>query len=275
MSKSLTAKYQKLKNFIKKHASAVIAFSGGLDSGTLCKVCYDVLREKSLAVTAVSETYPENDLAEAKKIAKEIGIKHIFIKTQEFKNKNFISNPDNRCYWCKQELFTRLLSLAKKHNLKYIFDGTIADDFDDVRPGNRAKKELGVISPFAEVGFSKLEVRRLAKQLNLSFWRKPSGTCLSSRIPFGEKITKEKLSKVEKAEDILKTAFGNITLRARHHKDILRIELDKEGWRKLFSLPRKRIIEKLKKIGYKYIVIDWEGYIPAGKREKQNYRDSK
>jgi uncharacterized protein len=280
----LKTKYEYLQKYLKKLGSAIIAFSGGVDSGLLAKVGFDILGEKVIAVTATSPTYPVDDYKQAKRIAKEIGIKHIVIKTYEFKDKKFIANPLRRCYWCKKELFFRMRRIADRYKVKYIIDGTNYDDRDDHRPGLEANKEFKIISPLYECQFSKSDVKLLAKHLGLSFWDNPSGTCLSSRIPFGEKITLARIKRIEKAEKILRDFVDKKTLlRARDHKDILRIELEQQRWIKfnksvLDKMLRQlkkikfnksvldKMLRQLKKLGYKYITLDLEGYIPAGKR---------
>jgi uncharacterized protein len=265
IDKVIEKKYNQLKNFLKDLGSVVIAFSGGLDSGFLCKVSFEVLGDKAVAVTAISPTYPLWDLKEAKKIAQEIGIKHILINTDEFKNKNFLKNSYNRCYWCKRELFSKLKKIAEDLKYKFILDGTNYQDKYDHRPGMKANKEFGVISPLYECKFNKEDIKKLAKFLKLSFWNKSSGTCLSSRIPFGERITLKRLKRIEKAESILKDFLEkNVLIRARDHQKILRIEI--ENNKDLFKKDTDKIIKELKKIGYKYITLDLEGYIPAGKR---------
>lgn len=260
-------KYKKLKNFLNKLDSAAIAFSGGLDSGLLTKVAFDCLGEKVIAVTASSPTYTLNDLRQAKKAAHAIGVKHIVVKTKEFHDINFIENSRQRCYFCKKELFSQLRSVAATHKLSCILDGVNRDDGNDDRPGLVANKEFGIISPLYECGFSKKDIGSLAKTLGLSFWNKPQEACLSSRIPFGERITLARIKKIQKAEETLKDFFGENTLvRARDHNDIVRIELKKESWTKLKNSDINKIIKKLKAAGYTYVTLDLEGYIPAGLR---------
>jgi len=260
-------KIEKLNELLKSLGSVVIAFSGGLDSGVLTKVAFDNLGDKVLAVTAVSPTYPAADLEEAKRVAKEIGVRHLIIQTEEFKDDNFRQNPLNRCYWCKRELFSKLQVIAKKKGFKYVLDGTNYDDHSDVRPGMQAKKDFSVISPLDEVEFTKAQIKDLAFSLGLSLWNSPSGTCLSSRIPFGQEITEDKLTKVEEAEEILKGFFGReVLLRARDHGDILRIELDPKVLASLGDIYEFKPLKSLKNLGYKYITFDLEGYVPAGRR---------
>ncbi len=264
---TLNKKYTVLQKKIIRLQSAVVSFSGGADSSVLAKVVFNCLGKNAIAVTAKSATYASTDLKEAIKTAELIGIKHIIIKTAELKNKNFINNPLNRCYWCKRGLFAELKKLADKYNIKNVLDGTNRDDCRDVRPGFKANKEFGIISPFLECGITKADIKKLAKKLKLS--PKAPNACLASRIPFYVKITPEKLERIERAESILKTYLpgGNI-LRCRDHNDILRIETKNKQWTKLGNSDINNLVKKLKKTGYKYITVDLEGYIPAGLREK-------
>jgi uncharacterized protein len=262
---SLQKKYLKLKRQISNLDSAVIAFSGGTDSSVLAKIVFDCLGENAVAVTAKSATYSSVELKAAKKIAKLIGIKHIVIRTNEFKDKKFTSNPPNRCYWCKHELFAKLRLFADKCKIKNILDGANRSDCFDVRPGFIANKQFKIISPFLECSLTKKDIKNLAKKFNLPV--KTPNACLASRIPFNCKITVEKLKKVEKAENILKEYFGNgKILRARDHENILRIEIENKAWTKLKRSSANALVKKLKRIGYKYITLDLEGYIPAGLR---------
>jgi uncharacterized protein len=264
---SFKDKYRKLRNRLQDLGSAVIAFSGGLDSGLLAKVAFECLGKKAVAITACSKTYPVDELKSAKKIARAIGIPHKIIHTLEFKNKRFINNNQDRCYWCKRELFSELKEIARKLKIRYILDGTNYDDRRDSRPDLEANKEFKVISPLRECGFTKKDVRDLAGYLALDFCTKPQSACLSSRIPFGEKITSARLKKIEQAEKILKEFLSNrYIMRARDHRDILRIEIEKKGWTGLRKIDINRLTQKLKGCGYKYITLDLEGYVPAGLR---------
>ena len=211
-------KLEKLKKALKGLDSAIVAFSGGVDSSLVAKLCHDVLGEdKVLAVTARSETYPQHELENAKKVAREIGITHLIIDTKELDIPGFSSNPPNRCYFCKSELFERLKELAQKEGYKHVLDGANADDSQDYRPGSQAASELGVRSPLKETGLGKEEVRQLSKELGLSTWDKPSYACMSSRFPYGQEITPEKLQMVAQAEDFLRT-LGFKQFRLRHHE---------------------------------------------------------
>lgn len=264
----LKNKYKRLKSLIERLGSAVIAFSGGLDSGVLAKAVYDCLGEKKvIAVTAQSAIRPAWSCKETKAAAREIGIKHKVIFTQELKNDKFTDNREERCYWCKRELFSEFKKLNFEDKYKVILDGTNYDDIKDIRPGLKANKEFGIISPLCEIGFTRKDVADLAGYLKLSLRRKPKNTCLVTRIPLDEKITLERIKRIEKTEDILRNFLGKECLfRARDHKDILRIESEKDMWTKLKNSGITIIIKKLKKLGYKYITFDLEGYVPAGKR---------
>ncbi|MFH1318414.1 MAG: ATP-dependent sacrificial sulfur transferase LarE, partial [Candidatus Omnitrophota bacterium] len=244
-------KFNQLKKFLANLESAVVAFSGGVDSGLLIKAAYDVLGKKAVAVTASSIIHSRQDLEAAKVICKNIGIKHIVTQTDELSNLKFRRNCCDRCYWCKRNLILKLKDIADKTQIKYILDGTNYDDKNDVRPGIRANKELGVISPLSQCRFGKEDIIELAKYLRLSFWDKPKGTCFSSRIPFGEEITIDRIKRVISAEDILKDILGGgCIVRARDHNDILRIELGNREGTKLKKSDINRVMFKLKKLGY-------------------------
>jgi len=248
-----------LKSLVKGLESVVVAFSGGVDSTLLAKVCSDVLGEKAIAVTAVSETYPEFELNEAKRVAKEIGIGHKILRTNELSVENFAKNPANRCYFCKTELFSKLRDVAKEVDFKNIADGSNLDDTGDFRPGLKAAMELGSRGPLREAGLTKKDVREMSKFLGLSTWDKPAFACLSSRIPYGQKITVDKLDMVIKAEDFLREA-GFKSFRVRHHDTIARIEVPLiDIARVMDSDVRSAVVKKLKSIGFTYVTIDLEG----------------
>ncbi|MDK2806057.1 ATP-dependent sacrificial sulfur transferase LarE [Thermoanaerobacterium thermosaccharolyticum] len=256
----LEEKYENLKKYIKELGSAVIAFSGGVDSTFLAKVCKDVLNDSCLAVTATSSTYPEREFKEALELAKEIGIRHKIIKSEELEIEGFSKNPIDRCYYCKSELFSKLKKVADDEGIEYVLDGTNADDTGDFRPGRRAAKELGVKSPLLECGFTKDDIREMSKNLGLPTWNKPAYACLSSRFPYGQEITSEKLSMVEKSEEYL-LKLGFVGFRVRHHGDIARIELNPDQINMMMDENiRKKVVSKLKEIGFKYVSLDLEGY---------------
>ena len=248
-----------LKRIISGYKSCVVAFSGGQDSAFLLKICALVLpRDKFLAVTAVSQTYPKAELAKAKILAKEVGARIKVIRTQELDNKKFYDNSVKRCYFCKQELFSKLSVIAKRNKFNFVLDASNISDQYDYRPGNIAKSEFGIRSPLQEVGFSKQDIRKLSKKLGLSSWDKPSLACLASRIPYGIEITAVILKRIDQAEEFL-TTLGFKQVRLRHYNGLCRIEVDRRDIPRLLK-KHKVIVSKLKKIGYNYITADLEGY---------------
>ncbi len=257
-------KYGKLKSFIleKGGEGVVVAFSGGVDSSTLAKVSFDLLGGKVVAVTAKSSTYPKAEIRESSEIAREIGIKHYFIQTDELRNENFVSNPPNRCYFCKLELLSKLKKFASHIGFKVVFEGTNTSDLKGHRPGYRAVKELkNVYSPWVETGFTKAEIRELAAKLGLSIHSKPPLACLASRFPFGQRITREKLMKVDQAEEFIKRLTGVKLVRVRDHNGLARIEVGKDEREKLLKIEKlEKISCKLRKLGFKFITLDLEGY---------------
>jgi uncharacterized protein len=260
----LDEKYGKLRRFIEEKGrdGVVIAFSGGVDSSTLAAVCHDVLGERVVAVTAKSPMYPSEEIEEAKSTAREIGVKHYIVETSELSNENFIRNPVNRCYYCKKELLECLQDFAQRLGFKAIFEGTNFSDLSGHRPGFKAIKERkNVFSPWAENEFTKEEIRTLARKLGLSVHDKPALACLASRIPFGERITEEKLNRVGRAEQLIKKISGVRQLRVRDHQGLARIEVGKDERSLLFNLRiMDKIAEELKKLGFKFVALDLEGY---------------
>ncbi|MFH1612127.1 MAG: ATP-dependent sacrificial sulfur transferase LarE [bacterium] len=253
-------KINKLQEILKNMKSVLIAYSGGVDSTFLLKIAKDVLKENVFAVIAKSETYPEREYKEAIKLVKNLKVEYLTITTKELLNQNFFTNSQERCYYCKKELFTKLKQIAFEKNINYVIDGTNYDDTKDFRPGVKAICELGIQSPLKETGFTKKEIRLLSQKMNLSTWNKPSFACLASRIPYGEKITEEKLAMIEKAESYL-CKLGFKQVRIRHHNNIARIEVFPEEIPNfIISSVYEKIVQKLKKIGYKYITLDLEGY---------------
>ena len=202
-NKKIDEKLEKLKKWLRSLKRVVIAFSGGVDSTFLAKVAYDVLHDNAIAVTATSSTYSKREFEDAKKLAKLIGIKHIIIESEETEIEGYKENPIDRCYYCKSELFSKLNEIAKKENA-VVLDGSNFDDLSDYRPGMKAVEELNVRSPLKDAGLTKQEIRELSKQMDLPTHDKPAIACLASRFPYGTEITKERLAKIEKAEDFLK-----------------------------------------------------------------------
>jgi uncharacterized protein len=255
---SLNKKLLQLKKILSKMESVLLAYSGGSDSTFLLKVAKDTLGEKVLAVTAVSATYPKEELTLAKGLARLLQARHAIIRTQELRDDNFLNNPPNRCYFCKKELFSRLKYLASKHKLQFVIDATNSSDKKDFRPGSRAKKELGVRSPLEETGITKKEIRALSKKLGLSTWDKPALACLASRIPYGTKIDDRILQRIDRAERFLRL-LGFTQVRLRHYNGLARIEVPKKDIPSLLS-KKGLIVDRLKKIGYNYVTVDLEGY---------------
>lgn len=256
----LNEKLELLKDIIRKKGSAAVAFSGGVDSTFLIRVAKEVLGDKLIAVTATSSTYPERELNEAIKYAKDFGVKHIIISSEELDIEGFASNPKNRCYYCKKELFTKVKEVALENGVEYVFDGSNLDDNGDYRPGMLAAKELLVISPLKEAGLTKKDIRDLSKEYGLATWNKPAFACLSSRFPYGNKITLPKLKMIDKAEQFL-LDMGIRQVRVRHHGEIARIEVAPEEREKFFNIEfMDKISSKFKEIGFIYTTLDIAGY---------------
>lgn len=256
----LDEKLELLKDIIRKKGSAAVAFSGGVDSTFLIRVAKEVLGDKLIAVTATSSTYPERELNEAIKYAKDFGVKHIIISSEELDIEGFANNPKNRCYYCKKELFTKVKEVALENGVEYVFDGSNLDDNGDYRPGMQAAKELLVVSPLKEAGLTKKDIRDLSKEYGLATWNKPAFACLSSRFPYGNKITLPKLKMIDKAEQFL-LDMGIKQVRVRHHGEIARIEVAPEEREKFFNIEfMDKISYKFKEIGFIYTTLDIAGY---------------
>ncbi len=251
-------KLENLKHILKNMRSVVVAYSGGVDSTFLLKVAGDVLGDKVLAVTAVSPTYQRKELEFSRLMAKHLNVSHKIIKTSELNNKRFVSNPVNRCYFCKKELFGALKKIAKEKKFDFVIDASNSSDKFDYRPGTKAKEEFEVRSPLAEADLTKEEIRVLSKSLKLSSWDKPSLACLASRIPYGSKISKNILERIYKAETVL-NSMGFKQVRLRHYDRLCRIEVPKNDIDRLIN-NRSLVVDELKKLGYNYITLDLEGY---------------
>lgn len=254
-------KVNRLREIIEDMGKLIVAYSGGVDSTFLLKIAKDIVFDGVIAVTATSPIHPVSEREEAKRIAKELGVSHIIVESDELSITEFVNNTCDRCYYCKYAFFIRLKEMAKELNILWIADGTNFDDISDFRPGMRALNELGIRSPLKEAELTKNEIRILSKELNLATQDKPSFACLATRFPYGEKITQQKLEMVAQAEDYL-MGLGINQLRVRHHGKLARIEVDSVADIGMFANPevRKQVISKLKSIGYTYVTLDLEGY---------------
>jgi uncharacterized protein len=263
-------KYEVLKKYILKLENLAIAFSGGVDSTFLLKTTHDLLGQKVIAVTAKSCSFPQRELNEAIAFCKKESITHIICNSEELDIEGFSHNPTNRCYLCKKELFSKIWNIAKEKKINNVAEASNIDDNNDYRPGFIAISELNVKSPLCYANLTKDEIRILSKKLGLSTWDKQSFACLSSRFPYGEKITSKALSMIDKAEQVL-LDIGLKQVRVRHHKNLARIETDENGIKILMDKNnREEIYKKLKDLGYVYISVDLLGYRTGSMNETLN-----
>jgi uncharacterized protein len=256
----LEAKHNRLEEILRRMGSALVAYSGGVDSALVLKVAHDVLRERAVAGTSISPTFPASQLEEAKRFAASLGIRHLFVDSDELRIPGYSRNDPDRCYLCKNDLYARLAKLAEEEGLDRLADGTNRDDLSDYRPGLKAARERGVRSPLVEAGLGKDDVRAISKLLRLPTWDKPASACLSSRFPHGTQITRERLSQVEEAEEALR-GLGFRQFRVRYHQEIARIELNPEEIPLILKPEvRQNLTEKIRACGFRYVTLDLEGY---------------
>lgn len=267
-------KFSNLISLLHEIEGAVLAFSGGVDSSLLLKAM-KISGMRILAVTADSETMPEKDLLSSISFAKEAGVEHRIIKTEELLNEAFVSNPPERCFFCKDELFKKIRVIADENSFRFIFDGSNSDDLYDYRPGRKAAALHKVRSPLAECTFTKDEIRSISKELGLNIWNQPSSPCLSSRFPYGQRITPSALMRIEKAEEFLRT-FGIHDIRVRNHGDTARIEVSEKEIHILMIPENRRLVtETLKSLGYRFVSLDLEGYRSGSMNRALENQDSR
>ncbi|MDR2088741.1 MAG: ATP-dependent sacrificial sulfur transferase LarE, partial [Clostridiales Family XIII bacterium] len=253
-------RHEKLCRLLSEQSGVAVAFSGGVDSTFLLRTAKRILGDKVIAVTARSCSFPQRELDEAKAFCAAEGIRHFVCDSEELDIEGFSENPVNRCYLCKNELFTKIWAVARANGIAAVIEGSNADDAGDYRPGLQAVREQGVLSPLREAGLDKADIRALSKAEGLSTWNKQSFACLSSRFVYGETITEKKLGMVDKAEQLLLDE-GFTQVRVRVHGDIARIELDPGEFPKLLAdETRERIYARFKEIGFSYTGLDLLGY---------------
>mgnify|MGYP000925130242 CR=1 FL=1 len=255
---SLDQKYEKLCSILRSMESVVIGYSGGVDSTFLAKVATDLLGDRALSVAAISESYPQHEQFEAAAFAQDLGLHFLTIQTSELDNPDYLKNAPDRCYHCKHELIAQLREVAIERGINAVVVGTNYDDLGDYRPGQQAVKEAGVRSPLVQAEMTKEDIRLLSRRLGIPTRDKPSVAGLSSRFPYGEASTREKLDMVDRAEQILREHHFR-QFRVRHHDKLARIEVSPQDMQNLLSI-REEITQKFRTIGYQYIAMDLIGY---------------
>jgi len=253
-------KEEHLTEILRGLKSVIVGFSGGVDSAYLAYVASRVLGKEALCVTAISPSYPTFQIKETREFVERFQLNHLVIESDELNNPEYRENPPDRCYFCKSELFSKLQSLAQERGYHSVIDGTNFDDLGDFRPGRRAAAEYSVRSPMLEAQMTKLDIRELSRRAGLPTWDKPALPCLSSRFPYGTSISPEKLSVVDRGENILRN-FGFRVFRVRFHEELVRLEFSPEELPKALNLTMAAILVKeFKAIGFKYVTLDLEGY---------------
>ena len=259
---AMEKRLRELEGIVAPYGSALVAFSGGVDSSLALAVAVRALsKEKVLAVTSNNETYLPSELEGAEAFARSLGVEHLVVNTRELDDPNYASNPTNRCYFCKNTLYSDLAKIAGEKGYACVVDGANKDDEGDYRPGRKAAKELGVVSPLSLMEVSKAEVRELARHLGLPSWDKPALACLSSRFPYGQEITPKKLAQVARAEEFMRSQ-GYRQVRVRHHGEIARLEVGPGEMERAFA-EREEISAELKAVGFLYVTLDLTGYTPG------------
>lgn len=260
MSDTLWTKEQMLHGLLSQLGSVIVAFSGGADSAYLAHAAHKVLGARALAVTAESASYPDAHRQLALRVAREFDIPHEIIRTAEIQRPEYRANPANRCYFCKDELYSHLSTLARERGFAVVVDGSNADDRGDYRPGRQAAREHGVRSPLDEVELSKADIRSLSHAAGLPTWDVPASACLSSRIPYGSEVTEEKLRTIEAAENVLRE-LGFRVFRVRHHETLARLEIARDEMpRALEPSVAERLTRDLRALGYQHVTVDLQGY---------------
>lgn len=258
--KDVVQKEDHLKEILTTLRSVVVGFSGGVDSAYLAYVANRVLGKKALCVTAISPSYPSFQRIETAEFVTRYNLHHLEVETSEIENPRYRENSSNRCYYCKSELFSKLKDLAQHRGHDVVVDGTNYDDRKDFRPGRKAAKEYSVQSPLFEVQMTKLEIRELSRRSGLPTWDKPALPCLSSRFPYGISISPEKLSVVDRGEEILRD-FGFKVFRVRYHESLVRLEFSPKELPKALNVTMSAILNKrFKSLGFKFVTVDLEGY---------------